>query len=144
MHDEDRPREWADFYLGPPQEGEYLGSTQDGHPDALMLWDNFQSLTEAQFGEVDYRQAVAELVEVTSWPHGHDTSSGTPWAYCWMPAATVEGKWKPGLLVVHHYGRRMAEIVSNLFYVKPGERADAPRMRPGSLFTPPRRKVGIR
>ena len=135
------PVERADFYVGPPESGEYLGSTSDGHPDQLDVWSTFQSLTESQFTEQDYRAAVADIVTVTEWPHKHDSSNGTPWSYCWMPPAMISGHWKPGVLIVHYYGRKMAEIISNLFHTPPGQRPDAPRMRPGVLFASQRRRV---
>lgn len=130
----DIPVQRADFYLGAPSVAEYLGTTNDGHPDALDVWTTFQSLTEKMYGEDDYREAVAKLVDVTEWPHKHDSSNGTPWAYCWMPPGLVLDRMRPGVLVVHNYGRKMAEIVSNLFEVRAGSRADAPTMRSGVLF----------
>ncbi len=135
------PVQKADFYIGSPSVAEYLGTTSDGHPDALNVWVTFQSLTEKLYQEEDYRQAVAALVDVTDWPHKHDSSNGTPWSYCWMPPGMVLERMRPGVLVVHHYGRKMAEVVSNLFEVPAGSRADAPRMRSGVLFINQRRKV---
>jgi hypothetical protein len=139
--DEATPVQAADFYLGPPQNGEYLGTTPDGHPDQLDVWSAFQSLDEQLYDETSYRATVADIATVTDWPHKHDSSNGTPWAYCWMPPAEVSGLWKPGVLVVHYYGRKMAEITANLFHIPPGARADAPRMRPGVLFASHRAKV---
>lgn len=137
------PIEAADFYLGPPGEGEYLGTANDGHPDQLDVWTTFQSLTEELFTDVDYRYRVAELIDHEQWPHKHDSSNGTRWAYCWMPPTMVGDTLKPGLLVVHYHGRRMAEVVSNLFFTPPGLRADVVKMRPGAVFASQRQKVRI-
>jgi hypothetical protein len=101
---EQYPQEWADFYVGMPGEAEYLGSTSDGHPGALDLWADFQSLGQDEFGEADYRARVLELVDFTYWPHGYADSTETTWSYC----------WSKGTLYVYHQGVEMAQLRSNL------------------------------
>lgn len=99
-------RQQADFYLGSPaaEDMHYLGTVFDGDPNTVDLWSNFQTLTDVEFAERTFIATVAGMVDTKEWPHDHDTSADTPWAYC----------WHVGTLYVYRHGVEMGRIMSNL------------------------------
>lgn len=104
-------REPADFYVGRGPAAEYLGSAAFmGSPSLIGtfngaggLWSIFQSRDEEEFTVTDFREAVSDMVEHTSWPHVHDDSTGTEWAYA----------YDTGTVYVYHLGVEMAQIRCN-------------------------------
>lgn len=100
----DTPVEAADFYLGRGEDATYLGSTDDGHPAEVDVWDTLQHGDETEeFTDAIYLERVAALVDSRVWPHSHVTSIETPWAYCYDKGTTY----------VYRYGREMAQIRAN-------------------------------
>lgn len=110
--DADAPVEAADFYIGRGDQARYLGTTNDGHPDALNIWGRFQYFQD-EFTEFEFRAAVTRIADHTRWPHPYTKSIETPWTYC----------WSLGTLYVYRYGVEMAQIRSNyLAWQAPQER----------------------
>jgi hypothetical protein len=102
----------ADFYLGRGPNAEYLGSTQtfqDGDPEAVDAWAIFQSVSEEEYTEQDYRDEVSHLVAPDrAWPHPHDNSEATEWAYA----------YDQGTVYVYRFGVEMAQIRCNLYSMR--------------------------
>ena len=112
----DGQTEAADFYLGMPANNpEFLGTVHEGGPDTLDFWGTFQSLsTDIEYTAQTFRAVVTSMLDTPYWQHSHDSSTDTPWAYCW---------WA-GTLYVYRFGVEMAQVRSNLCKWQPERTVD--------------------
>ncbi len=91
-----------DYYVGRGDAAEYLGTARArAEPPATEL---FQSLSEQEFTEDNYRLTALDLIDTTRWPHEkHDDSSDTAWTYV----------YDKGSVYVYRYGVEMQVIRCN-------------------------------
>jgi hypothetical protein len=70
----------VDFYVGRGDNAEYLGT---GRSIAHLEPFDFQSLSDQEFTEQDFRDVVRSMVDTMTWPHEHADSSDTTWTYAY-------------------------------------------------------------
>jgi len=95
--------ELADFYVGRGEHAQYLGTKDRGHPTVVNVWASFQNRSAEQYTGETFSVIAATLADTHTWPHEHDDSSKTAWAYCWDKGTTY----------VYHHGVEVAQIRAN-------------------------------
>jgi hypothetical protein len=123
----------TDFYVGRGDNAEYLGTAAGREssqaPELPMPLRVFQSLSEVEYSETDYRDAVSKQVgnderrdPAPQWPHLYPDSSDTPWTVA----------YDNGTVYVYRFGVEVLQVRCNTHRWRRGP-ADAPPLRESRL-----------
>jgi len=106
-------QEAADFYIGRGPNAEFIGCiADDGAPEGYDPWGEgaldaffrFQSTTDHEFTDEDFRAKVADLPAVhADWVHEWNSSRDTPWCYM----------YDKGTVFVYRFGVEMGQLRCN-------------------------------